>query len=145
MKRETQGECGFGRQAFNPSPLDVPSQKGAAGQKSESLPCFTFWLLSLCRRSLRLQDPSSPLCLPLIYPWVLQPPLPCNLSGLKPAPPPHPTATSCPGLFLCQPHPPQLPVLVLAPPSDLSFQPPSFSAAFGDRAQSDSFPYLDLT
>lgn len=90
--------------------------------------------------------PSCPLCLPLLYHWALHAPLPCKLSGPKPSLPPHPTATSLPRpVPCCQPHPPQLPALVLAPPLDFSFQSPSFRAAFGDRAQSDPFPYLDLT
>lgn len=123
------------------------AKKGQQGQRNETIYPFTPHLPTVGG----LPDsriPSSPLCLPLIYHWGLHAPLPCRLSGPKPSPPPRPTNTSLPRpVSCCQPHPPQLPALVLAPPLDFSFQPPPSPSRqpWGIEPSVTPFPCLDLT
>lgn len=105
---------------------------------------LTLLLISHYGRSLRLQDPFPFPLSPSYLPQMLHAPLSCKLSGPKPSPPPY----HCLSAQACSP--------LSAAPSPatcsgsgsslgVSFQPLSFRAGFGDKAQFDPFLYLDLT
>lgn len=134
-KTQTQDECNFGIRLCPLTPLHyrAPAKKGQMkGQRNDTPHSFTLRLISHCGRSPRFQNPLPSPLPPSHLLSVLPAPLPCKLSEPKPSPPPHPNTASLPRPVPCsQPHPPQLPALVLAPPLDFSFQSPSLGLPLG--------------